>query len=337
MNGAPPQQVRLEAVYWSGIGLTAMAPPSWRRPFEATTSSRPAPGPSGRRARRRQRSRSGHRSPGSRRAPRGGRRGRARATTSRRSPSKEHRRRRPAAPEHRPAVAGSRAGRRAIAHGRVQRRHRQAPVPHDLHEDTTGAHQHQRTNWGRARCRARSRPPAAPSARPSQQDRATFEIRVGALERGGVVDATRTPPTSDLCCTPGLAVFTATGNPIRSAPAIASRACRHERSRPPARRSRPARPARRARRTAPRSTAAAAIARARRRGGRRARDRLACSKSRLREQVFETGEPRERPSSNGIPVAVEQLGVVPVDAAREVREHREGLAGLGEGSRAIAT
>jgi hypothetical protein len=47
--------------------------------------------------------------------------------------------------------------------------------------------------------------------------------------------------------------------------------------------------------------------------------------------VPERRETGEGPLEHRDPVAVEQLRVVSVDATREVREHRERLAGLGEG------
>ena len=254
------------------------------------------------------------------------------ATIARREP---HRRRREAGPEPRRAARGP-SSRSTIDRARrlVERRHRQATVLEHLDEHAARPHQHQRPELRIAHDPERDLDPR----RRHRGDRdlrtePAFEIRVRVLERRRVVDAephaadvrlvlhARAPPSS---ARPG----TRSARPPRSRP----RASRRERSRPPARRSRRAARAPRARRTAPRSRAARSSARAPRRvTGDTPADRLARAEVPVREQVPERGEPRQRPLEHRDPVAVEQLRVAPVDAAREVREHREGLVGLGEG------
>ena len=187
----------------------------------------------------------------------------------------------------------------------------------------------------RARSRGASRRLPVPSRRRALPDRAVRKDRRTRLRRANRRQAQASLRRRRTCggCS-GAAVFSATGKPIRSAAANESSSVARAfgpRDRNPVR-PRAAR-AHRARRTARRRRDARAIAReplrsraTNRPTGGRARS------SRYANRCRNAARPVSVPSSTGMPASVEQLHVAAVDAAREVREHRVRLSGLGRTS-----
>ena len=272
---------------------------------------------------------------GSRRGRRVRRRGRARATTSRRSPCDERvdvggR----LAPHARRGAAGPRAGRpcdraRASSSGGIARRR----SPSTSTSTPPAAHQHQRTELRVAHDPERD----LDARRRHRRDRhlgtePTFEIRVRVLERGRVVDAQPHAADVGLVLHPGRRRLHRDREPdaVRP-PRSRPRACPRERSRPPARRSRRAAPAPRARRTALHS-----------RVGRRHRSRTSSAtgdapstgerarKSRYANRCRNAARPVSVPSSTGMPSPSSSFASPRSMPLEKFEQHREGLVGLGE-------